>query len=148
MNNLSKKTYNTAIERCKITATRDSKEQHQEAVVSLLEEIKEFSWASEVRVSSHLPGYTEAQEELADILITCLTELHRRGTDIEKIVSEKVKFNFTRGNIECYTTKELVSFGNYLLSKERDESISAPEMKSVVGDWDVRNWENKSKIKL
>jgi hypothetical protein len=49
-----------------------------------------------MRESNHLPGYTEAQEELADILITCLTELHRRDTDIEKIVSEKVKYNKTR----------------------------------------------------
>lgn len=96
MNNLAIETYQTAIERRKITDTHDSHEQHIEAHNSLLEEIKEFSWASEMRESNHLPGYTEAQEELADILITCLTELHRRGTDIEKIVSEKVKYNKTR----------------------------------------------------
>ena len=96
MNNLATETYQTAIERRKITETHDSHEQHIEAHNSLLEEIKEFSWASEMRESNHLPGYSEAQEELADILITCLTELHRRGTDIEKIVSEKVKYNKTR----------------------------------------------------
>ena len=96
MNQIAKTTYRTAVERGKITETNDRSTQHEEAHNSLIEEIKEFSWASEERVSNHLPGYTEAQEELADILITCLTELHRRGTDIEKIVSGKVKYNKTR----------------------------------------------------
>lgn len=96
MNQIAKTTYRTAVERGKITETNDRSTQHEEAHNSLLEEIKEFSWASEVRVSNYLPGYTEAQEELADILITCLTELHRRGVDVERIVSEKVKYNKTR----------------------------------------------------
>lgn len=96
MNQIAKTTYITAVERGKITETNYRSTQHEEAHNSLLEEIKEFSWASEVRVSNHLPGYTEAQEELADILITCLTELHRRGVDVEKIIKEKVEFNKTR----------------------------------------------------
>ena len=46
--------------------------------------------------STHLPQYTEAQEELADIIIACFTELHRRGVDVEKIITDKIKFNETR----------------------------------------------------
>jgi len=38
------------------------------------------------------------------------------------------------------TERDLVSFGNYLLSKKRDNSILNPEMKNLVGDWDLANW--------
>ena len=96
MNRTALKTYETALQRKKITETDSNSERHKQAHESLFEELKEFSWASEVRKSRHLPQYTEAQEELADILITCLTELHRRGVDIEKIITDKVKFNETR----------------------------------------------------
>ena len=63
---------------------------------SILKEIDEFQMASEGKPSAHLPLYTEAQEELADILISCLTELHKRGTDIEAIIRRKMNFNATR----------------------------------------------------
>lgn len=46
--------------------------------------------------SEHLPEYTQAQEELADVLICCLAELHRRGVDVERIVKENIEFNKTR----------------------------------------------------
>lgn len=38
------------------------------------------------------------------------------------------------------TEGDLVSFGNYLLSKKRDSSIMNPENKRYVGDWDLANW--------
>lgn len=41
---------------------------------------------------------------------------------------------------KMYTEKDLVDFGNYLLSKKRNKTIESEEMKSVVGDWDLRNW--------
>lgn len=96
MNELALITYHSALERKKISDTRDYSQMHDEAHRSLLDEVKEFSWAGEVAVSNHLPGYTEAQEELADILIVCLIELHRRGTDIDKLIERKIKFNLTR----------------------------------------------------
>lgn len=52
----------------------------------------------------------------------------------------KVKFNTLD---IMYTEKDLVSFGNYLLSEERRESIENEELVSVVGDWDIKNWEGK-----
>ena len=41
---------------------------------------------------------------------------------------------------KIYTEKDLVDFGNYLLSEKRNETIESEEMKSVVGDWDIANW--------
>ena len=38
---------------------------------------------------------------------------------------------------KTFTMEDLVSFGNYLLSEERNASIESPEMKGVVGDWDT-----------
>ena len=56
----------------------------------------EFIKANEEKPSEHLPEYTEAQEELADILITCLTELDRRKVDVEEIIMKKIEFNKIR----------------------------------------------------
>jgi hypothetical protein len=56
----------------------------------------EFERASEKVQSDHIPEYTQAQEELVDILITCLTELHRRNINIESIIKRKLSFNQTR----------------------------------------------------
>ena len=69
---------------------------HCDDVDGLLEEIKEFAEASEEKPSEHLPEYTEAQEELADILISCMTELFKRGVNIDKIVDAKIAFNESR----------------------------------------------------
>lgn len=44
---------------------------------------------------------------------------------------------------KTFTMEDLVSFGNYLLSEERNESIESPEMKGVVGDWDIANWQSR-----
>lgn len=63
---------------------------------SISNELKEFDGASETGPSDHLPEYTEAQEELADILITCLTELHHRNVDVEAIITKKLEFNQNR----------------------------------------------------
>lgn len=49
-----------------------------------------------------------------------------------------------------FTEKQLVSFGNYLLSEERNKSVeSHPELKASVderkmhvSDADVENWKN------
>lgn len=42
-----------------------------------------------------------------------------------------------------FTCEDLVSFGNYLLSPERAATIEKEELKSLVGDWDIRNWLDK-----
>ena len=74
----------------------EDKIQHWQTAGSISEEVMEFIKADETTASEHIPEYTEAQEELADILITCLTELHRRNVDIEAIITKKLEFNQNR----------------------------------------------------
>lgn len=69
---------------------------HHLTANDIYEELYEFERASEKVQSDHIPEYTQAQEELADILITCLTELHRRNVNIESIIERKLSFNQTR----------------------------------------------------
>ena len=92
INELAQTAFNTAIIRGK--TSKDFS--HNDTFFGILEELKEFREASEIDPSEHLPEYTQAQEELTDVLICCLTELHRRGVDVERIVKEKVEFNKTR----------------------------------------------------
>lgn len=84
--------YSNAIKRNK---TGDSPN-HDKDVLVLLEEFTEFSKASEDKPSEHLPEYTEAAEELADILIGCLTELYKRNVDVGSIIRDKINYNETR----------------------------------------------------
>lgn len=69
---------------------------HWKSAGSISDELMEFIKANEESPSEHLPEYTEAQEELADILITCLTELDRRNVDVEEIIMKKIEFNKIR----------------------------------------------------
>lgn len=43
-------------------------------------------------------------------------------------------------NPKMYTEAELVSFGNYVLSKRRKKHIKEEHLVDVVGDWDIANW--------
>lgn len=92
LNHLSRLSYANAIKRGK---TREDY-LHLDTLWGIFDEIKEFRQASESKPSEHLPNYTEAEEELADILICCLTELRRRGVNIDKLISDKIQFNETR----------------------------------------------------
>lgn len=92
INELAQTAFDTAIIRRKTSKNLS----HNETFFGIFEELKEFRNASEVSQSEHLPEYTQAQEELTDVLICCLTELHRRGVDVERIIKEKIEFNKTR----------------------------------------------------
>lgn len=92
INDLARQAFNNAIIRGK--TSKDAT--HNDSFFDILDELKEFKDASEFQKSEHLPQYTEAQEELADVLICCLTELHRRGVDVEKILRDKIEFNKKR----------------------------------------------------
>lgn len=58
---------------------------------------------------------------------------------LEETVAVWVKLEKFLGNPK-YTEKDLISFGNYLLSEERKETIQDEELRDVVGDWDIANW--------
>lgn len=92
ISDLARQAFDTAIIRGKTSKDLS----HNDTFFGILEELREFREASEVEKSEHLPEYTEAQEELADVLICCLTELHMRGVDVERIIKDKVEFNKTR----------------------------------------------------
>lgn len=92
INQLAQTAFDTAI----IRGKTEKDAGHLDTFFGILSELKEFREASEVDPSEHLPEYTQAQEELTDVLICCLTELHRRGVDVEKIVTDKIEFNKTR----------------------------------------------------
>lgn len=44
---------------------------------------------------------------------------------------------------KMYTEKDLIDFGNYLLSGERGESIIHPQVRDKVNDVDILNWQDK-----
>ena len=46
---------------------------------------------------------------------------------------------------EQHTTADLVSFGNYLLSKERKKNLVNPTNKRSVTDADLANWKQLQK---
>lgn len=88
LNQLAQDAYECALRRKKTTPSVN----HIATANSIDEELAEFLEASEVHDSLHIT-YPEAQEELADILIVCLTELHKRGANVEAIIIDKIKFN-------------------------------------------------------
>lgn len=92
INDMAMTAFNTAIIRGKTQKDLS----HNDTFWSILEELKEFREASEVDKSEHLPEYTQAQEELTDVLICCLTELHHREVDVERIIKAKIEYNKTR----------------------------------------------------
>ena len=91
INNLAREAYNNAIRRGKITP----EDSHEIIYIGINQELNEFCDATN-EPSEHLPQYTQRQEELADVLICCLTELHREGVDVEEIVTDKINYNKTR----------------------------------------------------
>lgn len=92
LNDLAKRAYECALERGKT----NKRVNHDKSVISLVEEVHEFCQAKEKWFSPHLMEYTEAQEELADVLITCLTELHKRTSDVEALILKKMVYNERR----------------------------------------------------
>ena len=97
LNKFGKRAYNNALSRGKIhNDLADIYVVHEETVVSMTEEMNEVVVASETLPGDHLPQYTEIVEELVDVAIAAITELHRRGVDIEEVLHAKMKYNESR----------------------------------------------------
>lgn len=69
-----------------------------------------------------------------------LTQIDCIVSDIEDALNNTEIKNQYNMEEKIYTEKDLVDFGNYLLSEKRNKTIESEEMKSVVGDWDIANW--------
>lgn len=69
-----------------------------------------------------------------------LTQIDCTVSNIEDTLNNTEIKNQYNMEEKVYTEKDLVDFGNYLLSEERNKTIESEEMKSVVGDWDLANW--------
>ena len=63
-----------------------------------VKKLTSFLQASECKPSEHLPEYAEAVEELADIALVALTELSRRGVNVEKVLLLKSMYNERRND--------------------------------------------------
>lgn len=96
LNKFGRRAYNSALKRGKIRENLTVETLHAETIEGLSEEVKEVIEASEQETSEHLNGYTAVVEELADVAIVALTELYRRGVDIEVLLHEKMKYNEQR----------------------------------------------------
>lgn len=94
LNKAARRAYKNALARKKIVEDVN----HKESVRTLGQEFEEFKNADENLPSNHLAEYSEAVEELTDILIGSLTELYRRGVDVETVVHVKLKYNENRLN--------------------------------------------------
>lgn len=96
LNKLGRRTYECALRRGKIHEETLPKNLHSETIKSLTEEMNEVLDADEDEKSEHLNSYSAVVEELTDVLIVALTELYRRGVDINKVVYEKIEYNERR----------------------------------------------------
>lgn len=92
LNNIAKRTYLSALDRGKISMVTDEDALDKETIRSLLEETTEVITADN-GASPHIPQYSHREEELADVIIVCCTELYRRGVNIEDLLLKKVSFN-------------------------------------------------------
>ncbi|MEG2282958.1 MAG: MazG-like family protein [Rikenellaceae bacterium] len=92
INNLSEAAYHCAIKRKKIKHGTPAVT-CEKAIQAELDELKE---ALHNVKSEHVPTITSYEEELADVIITCLSTAYHLGFDIERIIEEKMKFNEKR----------------------------------------------------
>lgn len=93
LNHIADECGKTALKRGQI---REGYFHHMEVVPAIRRELLEYTQAKENNPSEHIPEYTESEEEIADILIICLTELSRRNVNVEEIITKKLEFNKIR----------------------------------------------------
>ena len=93
LNKFGRRALKCAISRKKITTETPIRE---ETLKSLHDEVAEVDAASETELAEHLHGHSEMVEELVDVGIVVITELTRRGIDIEEVFHAKMKYNEKR----------------------------------------------------
>lgn len=96
LNKFGKRAHACALRRGKVHEGLEQNSLHQETIAGLHEEMNEVAEASETDMSDHLEGYSSVVEELVDVAIAAMTELYRRGIDIESALHAKMKYNERR----------------------------------------------------
>ena len=92
LNTLAKKCFEIALKRKKIVETTSPKA----VVLAISSEWRELAEAGKER-STHIPSWSEREEEAADVIIATLTYLERIGCkNIEQLLKDKVEFNSYR----------------------------------------------------
>lgn len=69
---------------------------HEALCRGIQEEMDELHKADRYNESEHLKGISEEVEELADVILCCMTELYGRGLDVEIVIKRKLLFNEKR----------------------------------------------------
>lgn len=73
----------------------DSVKCEKDQIVAIEAELNELKVAMD-NTSEHLPRYSEREEEAADVIIATLTYLAMKGTDIDRLLTDKIMFNLKR----------------------------------------------------
>lgn len=87
-----KRALDCAVERGKV---QPSKTTIKEWIKAISAEVDELSKAFK-SPSTHIPLFTEVEEELADVVITCMSMAANYGIDLGKVIEAKMKYNEIR----------------------------------------------------
>lgn len=91
VNFLAIRSYVAALRRGKVR-DKTKKEDFLRAIKS---EVREYREATNV-ISAHIPQFSHETEELADIIITCMTTLAHMGVDVGAVLNAKIQYNMNR----------------------------------------------------
>lgn len=72
-----------------------SKRNFKDWCVDILSEVTEL-FKSHLYPSEHIPEFTEHDEELADIVITCMSMAEYYGIDLGRVIEAKMTYNERR----------------------------------------------------
>lgn len=91
---IQRQAFDCAVRRKKLNPKADWECVQQVLRDALVGEVKEFINAK--GMSRHLTNRSEFAEELADVVITCMTIAEYNGINLDTIISEKMKYNQSR----------------------------------------------------
>ena len=96
LNDLAKSALECTFKRGKLSRLDSEEGMIGKQLLAIGMEMQEVAIARERMPSEHVPGYTERQEEAADIIISILGYLFLEEVDIDKLIEDKMRFNEAR----------------------------------------------------
>lgn len=88
----TKRALDCAIKRNKVQLGKTTIYEWVKAISTEVDELSKAFMAH----SPHIPVITEVEEELADVVITCMSMAEWYGMNLGKVIEAKMKFNETR----------------------------------------------------